>query len=312
VDDLSCEVSLSNDHPPDVEVSLIGSLCRREAAQAVARFVKMVGRPIPWGPSLNPRRGLRKATAEQLSPTVKVYLLLVNDEQFFFYSDESEVDESQGDNPTPPATGWRGWLEERWYRFQTAWYEADAGVALWARRTWDWLHSLTRPDESLLVRLRATRRIDLHHPASRSREAVAAIWNNYLSRRWRSHVTWLSFNAAIAPPALVLLWPLPGPNLIGYWFAYRAIHHWLIVRGIGAVRKQQIPTQFHAERGLDLPVERDEDGKARHAVIDGNGHRLDDYVSWTCSSNGANKLTNQPPTRDSTDPSDAPGPSGVS
>ena len=30
---------------------------------------------------------------------MKVYLLLVNDEEFFFYSDESEADESREDDP---------------------------------------------------------------------------------------------------------------------------------------------------------------------------------------------------------------------
>ena len=46
----------------------------------------------------------------------------------------------------------------RWHRFQRAWHESDAGVARWARRSWDWLHSMTHPDETMLVRLRSTRR----------------------------------------------------------------------------------------------------------------------------------------------------------
>ena len=148
---------------------------------------------------------------------MKVYLLLVNDEQFFFYSDESEADQSRVE--APARAGWRGWLEGRWHRFQRAWHESDAGVARWARRSWDWLHSMTHPDETMLVRLRSTRRIDLHHPASRSHDAVAEVWRDYLARKWRRHVLHLCGNALVAPLALALLWPLPGPNLIGYWFA---------------------------------------------------------------------------------------------
>jgi hypothetical protein len=215
---------------------------------------------------------------------VKVYLLLVNDEQFFFYSDESEADESRVE--AQARGGWRGALEERWHRFQRAWHEADAGVARWARRSWDWLHSMVHPDEWMLVRFRSTRRIDLHHPAARSRDAVARVWFDYLGRKWRRHMIFLCGNAVIAPLALALLWPLPGPNLIGYWFAYRAIHHWLIVRGINRVRKGTIPTEYHPEPSLDLPVSRDHRGKASHEAINGQGHRLDDYMKVNLPSGG--------------------------
>jgi Mitochondrial K+-H+ exchange-related len=216
---------------------------------------------------------------------VKVYLLFVNDEEYFFYSDESETDESEveAEATAQQASGWRSWLEDRWHRFQKVWHQSETGLAGLARRTWDWLHSFFHPDEALLVRLRATKQVDLHHPASRHRDAVAETWRAYLGRKWRKHVVWLSLNAAIAPGALVLLWPLPGPNLIGYWFAYRAIHHWLIVRGLGAVKKGTTPTRYHAESSLDQSIEHDQDGKAKHPAIKGSGVKLDEYVSWTCS-----------------------------
>jgi hypothetical protein len=215
---------------------------------------------------------------------VKVYLLLVSDEQFFFYSDESEADESRVE--APAQGGWRGELEERWHRFQRAWHESDAEVARWARRSWDWLHSMIHPDEWMLVRFRSTQRIDLHHPAARSRDAVARAWLDYLGRKWRRHMIFLCGNALIAPLALALLWPLPGPNLIGYWFAYRAIHHYLIVRGINRVRKGSIPTEYHPEPSLDLPVSHDHRGKSSHAAINGRGHRLDDFVNVNRPSSG--------------------------
>jgi len=222
---------------------------------------------------------------------VKVYLLLVSDKECFFYSDESEIDESREEDPAP-ASGLRGWIQSRWHRFEKTFHEADAGVARWARRSWNWLHSLTHPDETMLARLRKTRRIELHHPASRKEDNVARNWQDYLARKWRRHVVFLSFNALIAPPALALLWPLPGPNLIGYWFAYRAVHHWLIVRGIGKVRKGSVPTHYHAEAALDQPVERDGEGKARHEAIEGDGHRLDDYLNRTSLSSAGTAQEN--------------------
>jgi hypothetical protein len=207
-------------------------------------------------------------------------LLLVNDEEFFFYSDDSEADESREDDPAH-RSGIRGWLRESWYRFQKVFYKADAGAARWARRCWDWLHSMTRPDESMLVRLRSTRRVDLDYPATRTEADVARIWHDYLARRWRAHGVCFSYNTIIAPAALALLWPLPGPNLIGYWFAYRAVHHWLILRGIRSVRKGRIATHYHPDATLDQPVQRYPEGKAHHAAVNGKGEQLDDYLNYT-------------------------------
>jgi Mitochondrial K+-H+ exchange-related len=209
---------------------------------------------------------------------VKVYLLLVNDEEFFFYSDDSETDESSEDDPAASPGIWTG-LAERWFRLKKSFREAEAGLARSVRRGWDWLHKRIRPDEMMLARLRSTRRIDLHHPASRPEAEVAGIWQGYLAQRGSRHAVSLTCNAIIAPFALALLWPLPGPNVIGFWFAYRTIHHWLVLRGIRSVRKGWIPTSYHGEVALDLPVDRDEAGKARHGAINGHGNRLDDYFN---------------------------------
>ena len=80
---------------------------------------------------------------------------------------------------------------------------------------------------------------------------------------------------------------LPGPNLIGYWFAYRAIHHSLVVWGIRRVRRNQIPTELHPVAALDLPIERDGDGKVGHAALTGSATRLAEHVNWHSSSRGA-------------------------
>ncbi len=214
---------------------------------------------------------------------MKVYLLLVNNEEFFFYSDESEADESRKDE-TSRHPGIGRWLHRWWQRLQKVFNESSAGAARWARRCWDWLHSMTRPDESMLVRLRSTRCVHLEHPALHTEAEVAAIWHAYLARRYRAHAIWLGYNTLIAPAALVFLWPLPGPNLIGYWFAYRAVHHWLILRGIRAVRKGQITTHYLASSALDEPVQRDREGKASHSAVSAGGDRLGDYLNFASGS----------------------------
>ena len=96
----------------------------------------------------------------------------------------------------------------------------------------------------MLVRLRSARRIELHHPASRSAEEVRRLWREYLDHRWWRHVLWMSANALVAPRPCLMLWILPGPNVIGYWFAYRAVHHALIVWGIRRVRRGAVELEL--------------------------------------------------------------------
>jgi hypothetical protein len=211
---------------------------------------------------------------------VKIYLLLIDHERFFFYSDVSESsDEGQGDATTSGArSGVRGWLHDRFLKFRSDWEHADSGALLWMRRSWDWLHSLAHPDEAMLARLRSARRIDLHHPAAQSGTDVRAIWRDYLARQWRRHLFWMILNAVIAP-FMVILAILPGPNLIGYWFAYRAVHHMLVLWGIRRVRRDKIPTELSPVMALDLPIERDEAGKSRHAALNGAAVHLDEHVA---------------------------------
>ncbi len=133
----------------------------------------------------------------------------------------------------------------------------------------------------MLVRLRSARRIDLHHPASRTATEVRALWADYLNHRWWRHLLWMTANGLVAPFALATLWILPGPNLIGYWFAYRAIHHSLIVWGIRRVRKARIQIELHPIASLDRPIERNDEGKAKHAALDGDATELDEHVAWS-------------------------------
>jgi hypothetical protein len=214
---------------------------------------------------------------------VKIYLLSIDERRHFFYADESEASPEEGDEPGasgPPPAGLKGRLLDRYHRIKSAWDHSESRVARWTRRTWDWLHSWSHPDESMLVRLRSARRIDLHHPASRTGDEVRALWGDYLTHRWWRHLLWMVLNTLVAPFA-GLLAILPGPNVIGYWFAYRAIHHTMIVWGIRRVRKARIPVELHPRASLDRPIAVDEAGGAKHDAIDGEATHLDEHVAWT-------------------------------
>jgi Mitochondrial K+-H+ exchange-related len=209
-------------------------------------------------------------------------MLMIDDERFFFFADELELDQDDDDSSAPaaaPPSGARKWVHDRIAKFKAAWQDAGSGALYWMRRVWDWLHTLVRPDEPMLARLRSARRIKLHHPAARSEVDVLARWRNYLTRQWRRHFFWLGFNAVIAPISVILA-VLPGPNLIGYWFAYRAVHHMIVVWGITRAHRNLIPTELHSVASLDRPVEHDGEGKARHAALEAAGEQLDHHVTW--------------------------------
>jgi Mitochondrial K+-H+ exchange-related len=214
---------------------------------------------------------------------VKVYLLTIDNRRFFFYADASEAareDEGIAEPSVPPAAGFWGRLQDRYHQFKSTWEHSDSRIAQWTRRSWVWLHSWSHPDESMLVRLRSARRIDLHHPTSHSATKVRALWVDYLNHRWWRHLLWMSLNGVIAPFTIVFA-ILPGPNVIGYWFAYRAIHHSLIVWGIRRVRAGRIRVDLHALAWGEAGDERGEGGEARHAALDGDAAELDEHVAWS-------------------------------
>jgi len=215
---------------------------------------------------------------------VKIYMVLIDDERFFFFADEAELaDDEEGSEPRPDQSRIRKWIHHRFEKFKAAWNDAGSGALYWMRRAWDWLHTLTHPDERMLARVLSARSITLCHPASRSEIDVRANWRKYLAREWRRHLFWLVINAAITPAA-ALLFILPGPNLIGFWFAYRAVHHLIVVWGLSRANRGLIVTELHPVQSLDLPIEHGEDGKASHVAVEDAGERLDQHVAWSRSS----------------------------
>jgi hypothetical protein len=218
---------------------------------------------------------------------VKIYLLLIDHERFFFYWDPSDASSDWGeadDSTEPPRSGVRGWVQAKFHKFSSAWNQPHSLAMRWMRRAWDWLHTWGHPDEAMLARLWKARTIDLHHPAARPGDEVRELWQGYLGQQWRRHLVWLIFNGTIAPPAIAILWILPGPNLIGYWFAYRAIHHLLVVGGIRRVRRKVIATELHPVRELDTLIERDDFGKATHPAIGYGAALLEEHLAWHESS----------------------------
>lgn len=147
--------------------------------------------------------------------------------------------------------GSRGWAVARLRRLRDTWHHSQGGASRFTRHAWDWLHRRTHPDETLLARLRSAKSIEVHHPPALTTEEVQAAWTAFLRRGRIRHWVWFLVNLAISP-FTVLFMPLPGPNLIGYWFAYRAVHHWLILVGLGRARVRSVETAFHPTTPLEV------------------------------------------------------------
>ena len=182
---------------------------------------------------------------------LNVYLLTLTSDQRVFYSEMIAPAES------PAHTGLRGWAERRLRRLEQRWTHSRGTAARWGRAVWSWLHSRTHPDEPLLGRLRSASAITLHHPASMDADIASDVWAHLLDRGWRRHLPWFIIDTLVAPLTIVLV-PLPGPNLIGYWVAYRAIHHLLILAGIRRVRRRHVETTFLSVEALNPSIAIDE------------------------------------------------------
>ena len=84
------------------------------------------------------------------------------------------------------------------------------------------------------------------------------------------HLLGLALNLAISP-LTVLLVPVPGPNVVGFWFVYRIVCHALALLGIRRASGPRVTTDFRPSEDLDVvPGETLRSRAARIAA----GHRL--------------------------------------
>ncbi len=178
--------------------------------------------------------------------SLKVFLLKLDDLRHTFYS-EGPVKLADDVHP-------KGWLESTLGRLQGRFARSKGWFARSAKRIRKVLERFVGRDEPLLRGLRNTDSIVIHHPASWAQDQARSAWMAFLHTRKRHHALWLLLNAVVAR-ALVLLAVLPGPNLVGYWFAYRVACHGLALLGIRKALGGHFSLWFHSEHALNDPLE---------------------------------------------------------
>lgn len=182
---------------------------------------------------------------------MKIYLLNLDGGRCAFYSEGPETVVEK--EIAAPRAGMRGWAERRYKSLQIILTESEKGVGLRVRRIWEWLQKRIPPDEPVLRSLRGVSAVVLHHPPTFTEEETRSLWQAYLKNRQGRHMFWFIINALVSPLTLLLA-PLPGPNIIGYWFVYRSACHMLARLGARNARSEQVTTEFLANDELDGAV----------------------------------------------------------
>lgn len=122
------------------------------------------------------------------------------------------------------------------------------------KRIQDWLDRRAQPDEAMLQALRHAPAVLVEHPDDWDEPKARDRWVGYLRDRQIYHLRRL-FACLLFSPTVVLLAPLPGPNVIGYWFVWRAFRHGMILRGLRAASSGAVPTTFAAQPSLTSPID---------------------------------------------------------
>ena len=98
------------------------------------------------------------------------------------------------------------------------------------RRVLGWLKQKPGPEEALLRSLRTAKSIELFHPSSLDTETVRHMWMHFLGRGQKHHLLAALGHLALAGVTTPLMF-LPGPNVVSYWFLFRATIHALALLG---------------------------------------------------------------------------------
>jgi Mitochondrial K+-H+ exchange-related len=86
-------------------------------------------------------------------------------------------------------------------------------------------------EQRLLWHLRHHTAARLHHPSDMAGERALEIMRQSMVRDRDRHLRWLVIDALLMVVLGVGLFFIPGPNVIGYYFAFRVVGHYLSWRG---------------------------------------------------------------------------------
>jgi hypothetical protein len=165
-----------------------------------------------------------------------VFLVPVSRDAYELYCEH--VDEPEAHAAEPP----QGFFARLRYRFHQMLAEAererrqenaaapsDSWLVRIKRRMMRWVAE-TIAEQRLLWNLRRHDAAVLHYPDDLDEAAAERLTKQQLSRDFEKHRLWLAVNSVLMLLSGLLIL-VPGPNIIGYYFAFRVVGHFFSVRG---------------------------------------------------------------------------------
>jgi hypothetical protein len=129
-------------------------------------------------------------------------------------------------------------------------------------------------EQRLLWHLRDETAVTLVHPDDVPAERALAISRELLASDYAKHRRWCGIDALIAAITGPVFFFVPGPNVISWYFAFRAVGHFFAMRGakqgLSAVSWSCQPSQHLTELRSALVL----DGEARARLVDAVAAKL--------------------------------------
>lgn len=177
-----------------------------------------------------------------------------------------------------------GWLRRQVARFRAMLAEAEAervqqeqgraspkgGIGRWVMARL----ATTIAEQRLLWRLRSATAAVLRHPGDLDNDEAMRLARAHFTADYGKHRRWLIIDALITAVTGPVFFFVPGPNLISWYFAFRAVGHFYAMNG---ARNALSGVSWTTEASDDLTALRialDLDVRARRARLEEIGHAL--------------------------------------
>jgi hypothetical protein len=177
--------------------------------------------------------------------SLDVYLVPVGGARFELYSESGQDDPPEGPSEAEPSAGW--WARQM-ARFRATLAEAEAerrrqdpdpgppatGLRAWSRRAWRAILrriAETIAEQRLLWQLRTQADARLVHSTWLDPARALTVMRDSLRKDQAKHRRWCVIDASLTALFGPLFFFIPGPNFVSWYFFFRAIAHYLSLRG---------------------------------------------------------------------------------